>query len=112
MGALLLRGTADFDGLAAYLGFIDEIASRRDAGNRKCETPREIGGGDDRGAFVEPADEMKQELAAGLGEGQIAEFVENDEVQAGQVISEPPLASVAGAEDETPLEQGALLADE
>ncbi len=27
--ALLLRGTADFDDLAAYRGFIDEIVSRR-----------------------------------------------------------------------------------
>jgi hypothetical protein len=29
----------------------------------------QIGGDDDRGALVEPADEMEQELAAGLGEG-------------------------------------------
>jgi hypothetical protein len=29
--ALLLRGTADFDDLAAYRGFIDEIISRRNA---------------------------------------------------------------------------------
>ena len=56
----------------------------------------EIGGDDDRGAFVEPADEVEQELAAGLGEGQIAEFVEDQEVEAGQVIGEPPLAAVAG----------------
>jgi hypothetical protein len=33
--ALLLRGTADFDDLAAYRGFIDEIASRRNARNAK-----------------------------------------------------------------------------
>ena len=31
--ALLLRGTADFDDLAAYRGFIDEIVSRRNARN-------------------------------------------------------------------------------
>ena len=53
----------------------------------------EIGGDDDRGAFVEPADEMEEELAAGLGEGQIAEFIEDDEVHAGEVIGEPTLAS-------------------
>jgi hypothetical protein len=29
----------------------------------------EIGGDDDRGSFVEPADEVEEELAAGLGEG-------------------------------------------
>ncbi len=33
--ALLLRGAADFDDLAAYRGFIDEIVSRRNARNAK-----------------------------------------------------------------------------
>jgi len=33
--ALLLRGTGDFDDLAAYRGFIDEIVSRRNARNAK-----------------------------------------------------------------------------
>jgi hypothetical protein len=32
---------------------------------------------------------VEQELAAGLGEGQIAEFVEDDEVHAGQMFGEP-----------------------
>jgi len=59
-------------------------------------TESEIGGDDDRGSFVEPADEMEEELAAGLGEGQIAEFIEDDEVHAGEVIGEPALAAVAG----------------
>ena len=39
---------------------------------------------------------MEQELSAGLGERQIAELVEDDEVHAGQVIGEPTLPSVAG----------------
>jgi hypothetical protein len=39
---------------------------------------------------------MEQELAAGLGEGQIAEFVKDDEVHAGQATSKPPLPRVAG----------------
>ena len=30
---------------------------------------RQVGGDDDRGALVELADEVEQELAAGLGEG-------------------------------------------
>ena len=55
-----------------------------------------IGGDDDRGALVEPADEVEQELAAGLSERQIAEFVEDDEVHAGQMIGEPALPCVAG----------------
>ena len=39
---------------------------------------------------------MEQELAAGLRERQIAEFVENDEVHAGQMLGEPALPTVAG----------------
>jgi hypothetical protein len=39
----------------------------------------QIGGDDDGGAFVEPADEVEQELTARLSKGQIAEFVEDDE---------------------------------
>ena len=55
----------------------------------------QVGGDDDRGALVEPADEVEEELAAGLSEGQIAEFIENDEVHAGQMIGEPALPTVA-----------------
>ena len=36
---------------------------------------------------------MEQELAAGLREGQIAELVEDDEVEAREVIGEPPLTA-------------------
>lgn len=43
----------------------------------------EIGGDDDGSSFVEPADEMEGKLAAGLGEGQISEFVQDDEVHPG-----------------------------
>ena len=57
---------------------------------------RKIGGDDDGGALVEAADEMEQELAAGLCEGKIAQLVENDEVYAGQMFGEPALSSVAG----------------
>src|SRR3979490_1087863 len=39
---------------------------------------------------------MEQELPAGLSEGQIAKFVEDDEVHAGQVVGEPALAAGAG----------------
>src|SRR4029079_14589677 len=44
----------------------------------------------------EPTDQMKEELAAGLGERQIAELVEHDEVHAGEVIGQPPLSAGAG----------------
>ncbi len=49
-----------------------------------------------RGALVEPADEVEQQLASGLGEGQVAELVEDDEVARGQLIGEPALAAGAG----------------
>src|SRR5205807_4320030 len=56
----------------------------------------EVRGDEERGAFVEPADEVEEQLATGLGERQIAEFVEDDEVQARQLIREPTLAAAAG----------------
>jgi len=56
----------------------------------------QIGGDDDRGTLIKPIDEVEQELAAGLGEGQITELIENDEVHAGQVIGNPALSTIAG----------------
>ncbi len=40
---------------------------------------------------------MEEELAAGLGDGQIAEFIEDDEVHAGEVIGEPFPAGRCGS---------------
>jgi hypothetical protein len=34
---------------------------------------------------------MEQQLTTGLGKRQIAEFIEDDEVEAGEVIGKPPL---------------------
>src|SRR5207302_5401460 len=56
----------------------------------------QIGGDDDGSALIKPADEMKEQLAAGLSKGQVAEFVENDEVHAGEIFGEPPLPAGAG----------------
>lgn len=39
---------------------------------------------------------MEEKLAAGLGEREIAKFVENDEVLASQTIGDPPLSSATG----------------
>src|SRR5207344_1665338 len=47
-------------------------------------------------ALVEPADEVEQELATGLSERQVAEFVEDDEVHPGQMLGDTTLPSVAG----------------
>src|SRR6185295_6933144 len=50
--------------------------------------------------LAEPAEEMEQKLSAGLGKGQISEFVQNDEVHLGQMLGEPPLRPVAGLDFE------------
>src|SRR6202051_2992372 len=39
---------------------------------------------------------MECELPSGLSEGQIAEFVENDEIHSSELISDPTLPSVTG----------------
>src|SRR5436305_11240161 len=39
---------------------------------------------------------MKQQLAAGLSEGQVSELVENDEVHSREIFGEPPLPADAG----------------
>ena len=39
---------------------------------------------------------MREELAAGLGEGQIAEFVEDNKVHASEIFGEAVLAPGAG----------------
>src|SRR5712691_5409913 len=56
----------------------------------------QVGGDDNGSALIQPADQMEEQLATGLGERQVAEFVEHDEVEPGQVISEPPLPAGAG----------------
>jgi hypothetical protein len=56
----------------------------------------EIGGDDDRGALIEPADQMEQQLPAGLGERQIAQFVEDDEVEADEIVGQTSLTAAAG----------------
>ena len=59
-------------------------------------TEGEIGSDDDGGALVETADEVEEQLTTGLGEGQIAEFVENDEVETREVIGDAALTAGAG----------------
>jgi hypothetical protein len=56
----------------------------------------EIGGDDDGRALVKPADEVEQQLAAGLSERQVTEFVEDDEFHPGQMLGDTTLPSVAG----------------
>jgi hypothetical protein len=58
-------------------------------------TERQVGGDDDRGPLVELADQVEEQLPAGLREGKIAEFVEHDEVEPGEVIGDPALLAAA-----------------
>ena len=53
----------------------------------------EIGGDDDRRALIEAADQVEQQLTARLRERQIAQFVEDDEVEAGEIVGKPTLAA-------------------
>jgi len=52
----------------------------------------EVRGDDDRGALVEAADQVEQELAAGLGEGKVSQFVEDQEVETAEDVRRPALA--------------------
>jgi hypothetical protein len=98
--------SAAFESPAVISGF-DDIAVMSEAIEQRGDhlgvaeyarpfTEGETGGDDDRGALIKAADEVEQELAAGLGERQIAEFIEDDEVHAGQMICESPLPAAAG----------------
>jgi hypothetical protein len=55
----------------------------------------EVGGDDDRGALVESADEVEEELPAGLREGQVSEFIEDDKVEAREVVGQATLLAAA-----------------
>ena len=51
---------------------------------------------------------MEQQLPTGLGEGQIAELIEDDEVQTGEIIGEPslPTGSPLGLEPVDQIDSG------
>ena len=48
----------------------------------------EVGGDQQRGVLVELADEMEQQLPAGLAEREIAEFIDDDEIVAEQFLGQ------------------------
>ena len=56
----------------------------------------EVGGDDDGGALVKTAHQMEEQLPASLRKGQIAQLVQDHEVEAGQVVGHPSLAAGAG----------------
>lgn len=57
---------------------------------------RQVGCDDDRGPLVEFADQVEQELAAGLGEREIAELIKDQEVEAGDQVRGPTLSFCPG----------------
>ena len=46
----------------------------------------QVGGDDQRGPLIELGHQVEEQLSAVAGEGQIAEFVEHDEIDAGQPV--------------------------
>ena len=95
-----------FEAPTVISGFDDVAVVSEAIEQRRCHlgirkdvrpfTKSEVGRNDDRGSLVETTDEVEQELPAGLGEGQIAEFIQDDKVHASQMISKAALAGVAG----------------
>ena len=57
---------------------------------------RQVGGDDNRGLFVEAADEMEQQLPARQRERQIAELIEDDEIDPRQMIGDASRFTGAG----------------
>ena len=91
----------------AFVAGLDDLAVMRETVEergghlRVAEDARpfaegQVGCHDDGGPLVELADEVEQELAAGLGEGEIAELVEDQEVEAGDQVRGAALAFGAG----------------
>ena len=84
-------GPADKEGLK------DLIENQRAKAERVAEdgwpfAEGQVCGDDDRGALVEPAHQTEEQLPAGLGEGQVAELVEDDEVAADELVCGAALA--------------------
>ena len=93
-----------FEAPALVAGF-DDVAVMRQSIEQRCghfgvaKDARpfgkgEIGRQDDRGALVKPADQVKQHLPAADWERQITELVENDEIDAHELVGE--LSGLAG----------------
>lgn len=55
---------------------------------------RKVGDDDDRGLLVKPADQVEEQLAADLGEGELAELIEHDEVEPSKVVGDAAPLSV------------------
>jgi len=58
-------------------------------------TEGEIGRHQDGSLLVEPADEVEEQLPSGLRKGQVTAFVQDHEVDPGEIICDPPLPARA-----------------
>ena len=58
------------------------------AKDRDPLTELQVGGDDDAGLLIELADQVEQQCAAGLGERDVAQFVDDDAVQSGKLPDE------------------------
>jgi len=64
------------------------------AEHRRSLGELQVGGDDDRGVLVEAADQVEQQLAAGLGERQVAQLVEDQEIEPDQLLCQSPRLGV------------------
>ena len=74
---------AGFDDIALMGEAIEQCGCHFGVGKHAgpfCDS--QMGGDDDRGTLVKTTDEVKQELTAGFGKGQIAKLVEDDQINA------------------------------
>ena len=69
----------------------------------------EVGGDHDRSVLVEPADQVEEQLPARLGEGQIAKFVEDDEVRSGEMVGRVSLSQPSASVHRSALCLGDLV---
>ena len=91
-GAALLEPVA----LAIHLRDVDMVGDAVEQGAGEALAGEDRGpflegqvGGDDGGAvFVAPAEDIEQQLAAGLRQGNVAEFVDDQQVHLGELVLE------------------------
>ena len=69
----------------------------------------EVGGDDDRGALVQPADEVEQQLAAGARERQITQFVEDQQIEPGEMFGELAGPALVGLQFEQVHQVGGVV---
>jgi hypothetical protein len=101
LGQLLGRSGPVLEAPAVVAG-LNDVAVVREAIQQRCGhfgiakharplAEGEICGDDHRCTFVETADGVEQQLSADLGERQVAELIEDDEVEPGEEVSQPAL---------------------